>query len=120
MVSTSPADGRASGTGELNRRSFLKVSSAAGASLMFSAALGAPGASAAVAKKRRAYVLVVDGARPGEIGGGLMPNLEALRDGGMNFPSARSMPIMETIPNHVMMMTGVRPDRSGVPANAIY
>ena len=27
---------------------------------------------------------------------------------------------METIPNHVMMMTGVRPDRSGVPANPIY
>jgi len=27
---------------------------------------------------------------------------------------------METIPNHVMMMTGVRPDRSGVPANKIY
>ncbi len=27
---------------------------------------------------------------------------------------------METIPNHVMMMTGVRPDRSGIPANAIY
>ena len=27
---------------------------------------------------------------------------------------------METIPNHVMMMTGVRPDRSGVPANEIY
>ena len=30
------------------------------------------------------------------------------------------MPVMETIPNHVMMMTGVRPDRSGVPANSIY
>ncbi len=30
------------------------------------------------------------------------------------------MPIMETIPNHVMMMTGVRPDRSGVPANSVY
>ena len=120
MVSTHSTNGRGSGTGELNRRSFLKVSSAAGASLLFSAALGAPGASAAVARKRRAYVLVVDGARPGEIGSGLMPNLEALRDGGMNFPSARSMPIMETIPNHVMMMTGVRPDRSGVPANAIY
>ena len=27
---------------------------------------------------------------------------------------------METIPNHVMMMTGVRPDRSGVPANQIF
>ncbi|WP_255375840.1 alkaline phosphatase family protein [Saccharomonospora sp. CUA-673] len=27
---------------------------------------------------------------------------------------------METLPNHVMMMTGVRPDRSGVPANSVY
>ncbi len=27
---------------------------------------------------------------------------------------------METIPNHVMMMTGMRPDRTGVPANVIY
>ena len=30
------------------------------------------------------------------------------------------MPVMETIPNHVMMMSGVRPDRSGVPANSIF
>ena len=30
------------------------------------------------------------------------------------------MPVMETIPNHVMMMSGVRPDRSGVPANAVF
>eukprot|EP01031_Cornospumella_fuschlensis_P018292 gene18292-22384_t len=30
------------------------------------------------------------------------------------------MPVMETIPNHVMMMTGMRPDRTGVPANSIY
>ncbi len=103
-----------------SRRSFLKVGGAAGASLLFSAALGAPTATASVARKRRAYVLVVDGCRPGEIGSGLMPNLQALRDGGMNFPRARSMPIMETIPNHVMMMTGVRPDRSGVPANSVY
>jgi hypothetical protein len=107
-------------TRDLDRRSFLKVSTAAGASLVFSAALGAPAAQGAVARKRRAYVLVVDGCRPGEIGSGLMPTLQALRDGGMNFPRARSLPIMETIPNHVMMMTGVRPDRSGVPANAIY
>ena len=27
---------------------------------------------------------------------------------------------METIPNHVMMMTGCRPERNGVPANSIY
>src|SRR5688500_5144072 len=30
------------------------------------------------------------------------------------------MPIMETIPNHTMMMAGVRPDRTGVPANEVY
>ena len=34
--------------------------------------------------------------------------------------AARSLPVMETIPNHVMMMTGCRPDRNGVPANSIY
>jgi hypothetical protein len=28
--------------------------------------------------------------------------------------------VMETIPNHVMMMTGLRPDRTGVPANQVY
>lgn len=50
----------------------------------------------------------------------MTPRLAALRAGGANFPAARSLPVMETIPNHVMMMTGVRPDRSGVPANAIY
>ena len=27
---------------------------------------------------------------------------------------------METIPNHVMMMSGLRPDRTGVPANVVY
>jgi arylsulfatase A-like enzyme len=111
---------RPTGPGELSRRSFLRVTGAAGAALTFSAALDAPQATAAVARKRRAYVLVVDGSRPGEIGGGLMPNLQALRDRGMNFPHARSLPIMETIPNHVMMMTGVRPDRTGVPANSVY
>src|SRR5690606_27568864 len=39
---------------------------------------------------------------------------------GRLYPRARSMPVMETLPNHAMMMTGVRPDRNGVPANAVY
>ncbi len=72
------------------------------------------------AQDLRCYVLVVDGCRPDEIDSALMPNLRALREEGMWWPRATSMPVMETIPNHVMMMTGVRPDRSGVPANAIY
>lgn len=125
--STPPrADGErpfAAGAAEIatGRRTLLT----AGGGLAFSAlaGLGAGDAAAAVPRRfrdRRAYVLVVDGCLPGEIDGGLTPNLRALRDGGLRWPRATSLPVMETIPNHVMMMTGVRPDRSGVPANSIY
>jgi len=82
--------------------------------------MGTPATAAAAADRKRCYVLVLDGLRPGEISSGLMPTVQALREGGKQFPRASSLPVMETIPNHVMMMTGVRPDRSGVPANAIY
>jgi hypothetical protein len=99
-----------------DRRTLLKVAGASGAALVFSTAAGAP-ARAATARKR-AYVIVVDGCRPGEIDA--MPNLKALRDAGTWYPAARSLPVMETIPNHVMMMTGCRPARNGVPANSIY
>jgi hypothetical protein len=76
-------------------------------------------AAAAAGTRQRAYVVVLDGCRPDEITRELMPRTSALRDGGLHHPRATSMPVMETIPNHVMMMTGVRPDRSGVPANSI-
>jgi len=108
------------------RRTVLKLG---GAGLVFSSAaaggaLGLESAAAAGKKlrktKKRAYVLVVDGCLPEEIDSGLTPNLAALRDGGLRYSRAASKPIMETIPNHVMMMTGLRPDRSGVPANSIY
>jgi arylsulfatase A-like enzyme len=101
-----------------SRRNFV---TAGAAGLLFSTAPGLPAEAAAAGRgKKRAYVLVVDGCRPDEIKASHTPTLTALRDGGLNFPSASSMPIMETIPNHVMMMTGLRPDRTGVPANAIY
>ena len=80
----------------------------------------AAGGKRAGKRAKRAYVLVVDGCRPDEIDAVLTPRLHALRTRGLWFPRASSMPVMETIPNHVMMMTGVRPDRSGVPANAIF
>ncbi len=112
---------------ETGRRTLLQLG---GAGLAFSTLAGvgaAEGASAAGAagrprrgRKKRAYVIVVDGCRPEEIDEGLTPHLKALRDGGMRWPRASSMPIMETIPNHVMMMTGLRPDRNGVPANSVY
>ena len=101
------------------RRQFLQLAAAGGAAVVLSAAPGAAWAAPA-AGRTRSYVLVVDGCRPDEITPTLTPRLAALRAAGTNFPSARSLPVMETIPNHVMMMTGVRPDRSGVPANAIF
>lgn len=110
---------------QASRRTVLTAASG----LAFSSALAAGAAPAAAredarlrqgAKDLRCYVLVVDGCRPDEIHSGLTPNLLALREGGMWWPRATSMPVMETIPNHVMMMTGVRPDRSGVPANSFF
>ncbi|MBP1134699.1 hypothetical protein JOE31_000931 [Arthrobacter sp. PvP023] len=101
------------------RRQFLQLAAAGGAAVVLSAAPGTAWAAPA-AGRTRCYVLVVDGCRPDEITPALTPRLAGLRAAGTNFPAARSLPVMETIPNHVMMMTGVRPDRSGVPANAIY
>ncbi|MCH1867586.1 alkaline phosphatase family protein [Nocardioides sp. CFH 31398] len=108
-----------------SRRTVLQ----AGAGVVLStAAMSAPAAAQVAARRgsrrRRAYVVVLDGCRPaeidGELGGDLMPTVRRLRSAGRTFPRARSLPVMETIPNHTMMMTGVRPDRSGVPANAVY
>ncbi|GGO72215.1 alkaline phosphatase family protein [Nocardioides deserti] len=120
-----PASARTARTGPppaTDRRTVLKVAGAGGLALTFSTAQGAgsPAYAAGNRDRRRAYVLVVDGCRPDEIDSGLMPNLAALRAGGRHFPRAHSLPVMETLPNHVMMMAGVRPDRSGVPANEIY
>lgn len=104
---------------ESSRRTFLRLAGAAGASVVISAAAGATWRAGA-AERPRVYVLVTDGCRPDEITASLTPNLHELREAGTWYPNARSMPVMETIPNHVMMMTGVRPDRSGVPANSVF
>ncbi|UYM04601.1 alkaline phosphatase family protein [Solicola gregarius] len=102
------------------RRTFLRASAAGGASVVLSGAAGSPRASAARRDDPRVYVLVIDGCRPDEIDDELTPRLAALRRAGRSYPQARSVPIMETLPNHAMMMAGVRPDRSGVPANSFY
>src|SRR5690606_31057049 len=102
----------------LSRRSFLLATGASGAAVALSATSTTAWASST--PDLRVYVLVVDGCSPEEITPQLTPNLHRLRSCGTNYPQARSLPVMETIPNHVMMMSGVRPDRSGVPANSIY
>jgi hypothetical protein len=102
----------------IGRRRFLQVGAAGGAAVVLSTALG--GQPARATGPLKVYVLVIDGTRPDEVTPLRMPQVAALRAEGAWFSQARSLPVMETIPNHVMMMTGVRPDRSGVPANAIF
>lgn len=104
-----------------SRRTVLRLAGGAGASVVLSVAAGGiPALAAGRRPRQRVYVIVTDGLRPDEISAAVTPNLLALRSAGTWYPRARSLPVMETIPNHVMMMTGVRPDRSGVPANSVY
>lgn len=91
--------------------------------VLISAAAGAPIAAARPARRGelpKVYVLVIDGLRPDEVTPALMPTVAALRAAGMAYPRASSLPVAETHPNHTMMMTGVRPDRNGVPANTVF
>ena len=60
-------------------------------------------------------VVVVDSLMPHEVA--LMPQLDALRAQGTFYEQSRSIFIAETIPNHVAMMTGVYPSRSGIFSN---
>ncbi len=73
------------------------------------------GATPARGPSVRVYVVVVDGLRPDEVP--LMPFLSSLADSGTSYEQARAVMIAETVPNHVAMVTGVHPDRSGVVAN---
>jgi hypothetical protein len=82
-------------------------------------------------QKLTVVVAVVDSLMPHEITVASMPNLQALKAGGTVagaegavtvaggtfYPHSRSVFIAETIPNHVAMMTGVYPDRSGIISN---
>ncbi|WP_432497218.1 alkaline phosphatase family protein [Kineococcus gypseus] len=104
----------------VGRRSLLRAATAGGAAALVGAPAPPAAAASSPGQRVRVYVLVVDGCNPDEFGSASQPRIAALRAQGTLYPAARSLPVMETIPNHVMMMSGVRPDRSGVPANAVY
>lgn len=61
-------------------------------------------------------VAVVDSLMPHEVTAAT-PQLNALKAAGTFFEESRSIFIAETIPNHVAMMTGVYPSRSGIFSN---
>lgn len=66
------------------------------------------------------YVLVTDGMRPDELNPVQAPTLHRWASGGTRFSDASSVMIAETLPNHAAMVTGVLPERNGVPANAVW
>lgn len=66
------------------------------------------------------YVMVTDGMRPDELNAAQAPTLNRWAAEGTRFTDASSVMIAETLPNHAAMVTGVVPERSGVPANSIW
>ena len=66
------------------------------------------------------YVLVTDGMRPDELNPVQAPTLHRWASEGTTFTRASSVMIAETLPNHAAMVTGVLPERNGVPANSIW
>lgn len=112
----------------IGRRRFLAGAAIAGAATALDATgrarsahadgtpreLGSPNLDADV------YVIVVDGLRKDELHLDLTPTLTSLADAGTRYVNAEAINVAETLPNHAAMMTGVYPDRSGVPVNKIY
>lgn len=66
------------------------------------------------------YVIVTDGMRPDELNAAQAPTLHRWATEGTRYTDASSVMIAETLPNHTAMMTGLLPERSGVPANSIW
>jgi len=64
-------------------------------------------------------VLAVDSLMPTDIDGAT-PNIQSLIADGTYYLESRSVFSAETIPNHVAMMTGVYPDRNGIPTNNFW
>jgi hypothetical protein len=75
---------------------------------------GAP-AAAQDAGKTRVYLVSLDGLRPDELP--LMPFLSSLAAEGTAYTEGRAVMVAETIPNHVTMVTGAYPDKTGIVGN---
>lgn len=65
-------------------------------------------------------VAVIDSLMPEDLDATSMPNVTALFEEGTLYRQSRSVFSAETIPNHIAMMTGVYPDRNGIPTNNFW
>lgn len=76
-----------------------------------------PGAAAPVENRQAVTILIsIDGFRPDYLERGVTPRLNALVAGGVEASMRPSFPT-KTFPNHWAIVTGNRPDRSGIVAN---
>ena len=77
----------------------------------------APMASAVAEQRSRVTILVsIDGFRPDYLDRGVTPNLSRLAAEGVSAAMRPSFPSI-TFPNHWTLVTGLRPDRSGIVGN---
>ncbi len=72
-------------------------------------------ASAQEAPSTRVYLVSLDGLRPDEVA--RMPFLQSLATQGTSYTEGRAVMVAETIPNHITMVTGAYPDKTGIVAN---
>jgi ectonucleotide pyrophosphatase/phosphodiesterase family member 5 len=102
----------------ISRRSFLQGSAVAGGVALSWTAGGVWARPAAAAGGHvRVYQVVVDGLRADEVE--RMPTLARLAGEGTYYPEARAHMVAETTTNHLSMLTGMLPDRHGMPGNSV-
>jgi hypothetical protein len=116
MVRMLPSTG-GSPVAALSRRSFLQGTAASGLALAWTAGGVWARPAAADDGHVRVYQIVVDGLRPDEVG--RMPTLAKLAAEGTYYPQARAHMVAETTTNHLSMLTGMYPDRHGMPGNSV-
>ena len=79
-----------------------------------------PIAAAPVETRAPVTILVsIDGFRPDYLDRGVTPNLNALAAAGISAAMRPSYP-SKTFPNHWTLVTGLRPDRTGIVANKMF
>lgn len=87
--------------------------------LCWAAALATALPAAAQQAERPSTILIsIDGMRPDYLDRGLTPNLNALKARGVAAAMRPSFPT-KTFPNHYTIVTGKRPDRSGIVGNSM-
>ncbi|BCA57400.1 alkaline phosphatase family protein [Sphingomonas sp. HMP6] len=81
---------------------------------------GPPAPTTAVREVRAPVTILIsiDGFRPDYRNRGVTPNLDALAKSGISAAMRPSFP-SKTFPNHWTLVTGLRPDRSGIVSNAM-